>query len=89
MVCRSGLLKVAISRGFQSLSPQIVTRDKQDSLTGYVSALSISQINVPVEFQHGLSHDVRTNKTSPFQARVAYGQRLEPWIVELTKVGGK
>ena len=88
MVCRRGLLKVAISRGFQSLSPQIVTRDKQDSLSGYVSALSISQINVPVEFQYALEHDVRNNKIAPFRSRVAYGQRLEPWVVELTKVGG-
>lgn len=72
-----------VARG--QIRPQIVTRDKQDSLTGYVSALSISQINVPVEFQRALKHDVRTNKTAPFTARVAYGQRLEPWIVELTK----
>ena len=74
-----------ITRG--QLRPQIVTRDKQDRLSGYISALSISRINVPVAFQHALKHDERTNKTAPFEARVAYGQRLEPWIVALVEKG--
>jgi hypothetical protein len=69
------------------LRPQVVTHDKQDRLSGYISALSISQINVPVGFQHALKHDVRTNKTAPFEASVAYGQRLEPWIVALVERG--
>lgn len=72
-----------IARG--QLRPQIVTRDKQDRLSGYISALSISRINVPVEFQHALKHDERKNKTAPFEASVAYGQRLEPWIVALVE----
>jgi hypothetical protein len=74
-----------IARG--QLRPQIVTRDKQDRLSGYISALSISRINVPVEFQHALKHDERKNKTEPFEASVAYGQRLEPWIVALVEKG--
>lgn len=69
------------------LRPQVVTRDKQDTLSGYISALSIGRINVPVEFQHALKHDARTNKTAPFEASVAYGQRLEPWIVTLVEKG--
>jgi len=69
------------------LRPQIVTRDQQDRLSGYISALSISRINVPVEFQHALKHDERTNKTARFEASVAYGQRLEPWIVALVEKG--
>lgn len=69
------------------LRPQIVTHDKQDRLSGYISALSIGRINVPVEFQQALQHDERTNKTARFEASVAYGQRLEPWIVALVEKG--
>ena len=76
-----------IARG--QIRPQIVTQDKQDRLSGYISALSISQINVPVEFQHALKHDGQTSKPIPFEASVAYGQRLEPWIVALEGKGGK
>ena len=76
-----------IARG--QIRPQIVTLDKQDRLSGYISALSISQINVPVEFQHALKHDGQTSKPIPFEASVAYGQRLEPWIVALEGKGGK
>ena len=69
------------------LRPQIVTHDRQDRLSGYISALSISQINVPMQFQSALKHDGRTNKPLPFEAKVAYGQRLEPWIVALVEKG--
>lgn len=77
--------RYVIARG--QLRPQIVAYEKQDSLSGYISALSISQINVPVEFQQALKHDERTNKTARFEASVAYGQRLEPWIVALVEKG--
>ena len=76
-----------IARG--QLRPQIVTLDKQDRLSGYISALSVSQINVPVEFQQALKYDAQTSKPAPFEVRVAYGQRLEPWIVALEGKGGK
>lgn len=69
------------------LRPQIVTRDRQERLSGYISALSISRINVPVAFQPALQHDERTNKSARFEASVAYGQRLEPWIVALAGKG--
>jgi hypothetical protein len=76
-----------IARG--QLRAQIVTRDRQDRLSGHISALSISRINVPVAFQHALNRDERTNKTAHFEASVAYGQRLEPWIVTLVDKGGE
>ena len=63
--------------------PQVVTRDKQEKLSGTVSAISISQNNVPVEFQSALKHTVRNDKRVPFDATVAFGKRLEPWIVAL------
>lgn len=76
-----------IARG--QIRPQIVTQDKQDRLSGYISALSVSQINVPVEFQQALKYDAQASKPAPFAASVAYGQRLEPWIVALEGKGGK
>ena len=76
-----------IARG--QVRPQILTVDKQDRLSGYISALSISKINVPVEFQQALNYDSSTSKAKPFEASVAYGQRLEPWIVALQGQGGK
>lgn len=66
-----------------------MTRDRQDRLSGYISALGISRINVPLEFQQALKHDARTNKTARFEASVAYGRRLEPWIVGLVGKGGE
>lgn len=73
--------------------PQILTQqegqNRQDRLSGYISSLSISQINVPVEFQHALKYDAQTSKPVPFEASLAYGQRLEPWIVALIGKGGK
>ena len=76
-----------IARG--QIRPQMVTRDKQDRLSGNISALGVSQINVPVEFQNALRQDVQTNKPVRFEASVAYGKRLEPWILALTEKGGK
>jgi len=66
------------------IRPQLVRRDKQDILTGYISALSISQINVPVEFQQVLKQAARTSNAASFTATVAFGNRLEPWIVAFT-----
>ena len=66
--------------------PQYVTRNKQDQLSGHVSALSVRQINVPVEFQPVLEGAVPGNNKIRFSATVAWGQRLEPWLVDLRGV---
>jgi hypothetical protein len=66
------------------IRPQLVRSDKQDRLTGYISALSISQINVPVEFQQVLKQAAQISNAASFTATVAFGNRLEPWIVALT-----
>ena len=65
--------------------PQRVSRDRQDRMTGHISALSVAQINVPLEFQPALQRAAPTAKTASFSATVALGQRLEPWIVALTE----
>ena len=75
--------RTLIVRG--QIRPQRVTRDRQDNLTGHISALSVAQINVPLEFQPALKRAVAIDKTASFSATVAFGQRLEPWLVALTE----
>lgn len=73
----------AIVRG--TIRPWVVWDDNEATLAGHVSALSVSQINVPLAFrapfdrQHRRS--ARTGGNAPFTVTVAYGRRLEPWIV--------
>ena len=63
--------------------PQLVSHEKEDQLRGFISALSIGEINVPVEFQSVLLRPVPENTRVKFSASVAFGQRLEPWITAL------
>lgn len=65
--------------------PQRVTRDRQERLLGHISALSVAQINVPIEFQPALQRAAATAKTPSFSATLAFGKRLEPWIVALNE----
>jgi len=65
--------------------PQRVTRDRQDSLSGHIAALSIAQINVPLEFQPALKPPAAAAKAGSFSATVAFGRRLEPWLVALAE----
>ena len=67
------------------IRPQRVTRGKLDRLAGHVSALSVSQINVPLAFQPALKPVAATDKKPSFSATLAFGQRLEPWVVALTQ----
>ena len=69
--------------------PQFVSHEKEDQLRGSISALSISQINVPVEFQPVLLRATPENVSVKFSASVAFGQRLEPWITALSGEGAK
>jgi len=57
------------------------------SHSGYVSALNVEAINVPLEFRdtfEGATPDIEFAPTStskvPYEATVAFGKRLEPWI---------
>lgn len=68
------------------LRPQLTTRDKKTRVTGYLSTLAATQINVPHALRPGLEPALRQHKRtqldpSPhFEATLAVGQRLEPWI---------
>lgn len=69
-----------------TLRPQLVTREKKTRLTGYVSALAVAQINVPHALRPLLEPALRTPRRmadgsgAHFEATLAVGQRLEPWI---------
>lgn len=69
-----------------TLRPRLVTQDKQTRISGYVSALAVAQINVPHELRPMLEPVLRRNRPAAtetgaqFEATVAVGRRLEPWI---------
>jgi len=63
----------------------------QGKTAGYIDRISIDQINVPHEFHTVFAFRVRpaiermqTSGRRTFEAAVAFGQRLEPWLVGIT-----
>ena len=63
----------------------------QNKIAGYIDSLSIAEINVPHEFHAAFDKRVRpvigrmqTTGQGKFEASVAFGQRLEPWLVGIT-----
>lgn len=66
--------------------PRLETRDGKTRVTGYVSELAVKQINVPHAMRPVLEPVLRTPQRTPvapgirFEATLAVGQRLEPWI---------
>lgn len=81
--------RYSIVRG--QIRPQVIyNEDKQPLMTGYIKNVSAQSINVPVEFRdvfepmltENRKYDYFSNdKLPPFVATVAFGRRLEPWIV--------
>jgi hypothetical protein len=69
-----------------TLRPVLVTHDKKRRVTGYVSALAVTQINVPHALRPTLEPALRTVRRTAdapgphFEVTLAVGQRLEPWI---------
>jgi hypothetical protein len=73
----------AIARG--QVRPLVTGSALSLKLAGYVSELSIDEINVPLEFRNAFEHalpDAGTGMRRPvhFDATVAFGKRLEPWV---------
>ena len=62
---------------------------QSDKWVGRILGLTVREVNVPVEWQPALKGETRIegedNKTAPFIATLAYGKRLEPWLVALTE----
>jgi len=78
----------SIVRG--QIQPRITyDKKKQPLMTGYIKDVSAQSINVPVEFRDVFESTRKTqndgnannDKRPPFEATVAFGRRLEPWIV--------
>ncbi|WP_040066186.1 DUF4824 family protein [Pseudomonas batumici] len=73
----------------------VYTHDKQAMLTGYVNKMGVENINVPFAFRSVFEPMQRTiqengysasNDGSPsFEAAIAFGKRLEPWIVTVSE----
>ncbi len=69
-----------------TLRPRLVTYEKKTRLSGYVSALAVTQINVPHALRPLLEPALRTPRRmaddagAHFEATLAVGQRLEPWL---------
>ena len=66
--------------------PRLETRERKTWVTGYVSELAVPTVNVPHALRAGLEPVLRAPPRSPgglappFEATLAVGQRLEPWI---------
>lgn len=80
----------AIARG--QVRPLLPSSRRSSKLKGYVSELSVDEINVPLEFRNAFEHalpDATTGLRSParFDATVAFGKRLEPWITATARGG--
>lgn len=75
-----------------TVRPQLVTVDKVRRVGGYVSGIGVRQINVPFEQRPALEPALRNRHRTPkepgipFEATIAFGQRLEPWL-ESVRVG--
>lgn len=76
--------------------PQFYLHEKQKQFTGIISGLSITEINVPVDFRQGFPPLASpggmgaASQPRHFEAEIAFGKRLEPWIIVLSgKVGSE
>jgi hypothetical protein len=61
-----------------------------EKVRGYVSGLSVGSINVPFALRDVFGsaeqvNDIDQRNRAPFEATVAFGKRLEPWITEAAK----
>ena len=63
----------------------------QNKIAGYIDRISIDEINVPHEYHTAFDTRVRlaigrmqTSGQRMFEASVAFGQRLEPWLVRIS-----
>jgi hypothetical protein len=69
-----------------TVRPRLATHEKKTRVTGYVSALAVTQINVPHALRPVLEPALRKHKRTAddpaphFDAVIVVGQRLEPWI---------
>jgi hypothetical protein len=77
------LARYAIVRG--QVQPQLRSENRASRLLGYISEISIHEINVPFEFRDVFEFAPQMGenyqpKPLPYDVTVNFGKRLEPWI---------
>ncbi len=80
----------AIVRG--RVHPLVTGAGRSLRLSGYLGELSVDEISVPLEFRSVFEHALPAGATgvgSParFDATVAFGKRLEPWLTAAVRSG--
>jgi hypothetical protein len=69
-----------------TVRPRLVSHGGKTQVSGYVSAIAVSEINVPHALRPMLEPVLRRNRSRvdgagpPFEVTLAVGQRLEPWL---------
>lgn len=77
-----------IVKAVLSLRSHYDSKKKKYAFRCYVSKLSIPKINVPLKFHHILNSALsqgnkRKNRTPRYQVTLAFGSRLEPWVISV------
>lgn len=76
--------KYGIVRG--QVRPYVTQHDRESRLLGYISALSVAEITVPLDYRPIFEPVLKTGRTPlsgaalPYEVTVAFGKRLEPWV---------
>jgi hypothetical protein len=83
--------RYAIVRG--QLRPALVGSGHAAELSGYISELSIGEINVPHAFREVFEPALRDlargqRNGMAYEVTVAFGKRLEPWITAVSRNAG-
>lgn len=60
--------------------------DGRPSLRGYISDVAVTQLHLPVQFHPALQNENGDGR-GKFLATIAWGQRLEPWVVDVQAMG--
>ncbi len=68
---------------------RLLRADKSDEVRGHIMAMNVNVLNVPYALRSvfedpAQSHPDRRRNSAPFEATVAVGKRLEPWITAAT-----
>lgn len=86
--------RLIIAKGV--VKPGYRYNNKKEEVYGYISKLSVEMIHVPLEHRKMFDsildkYDARINNSGSYhyQVQLAYGQRLEPWIVSVKSRNNK
>ena len=72
------------------MRPRLLREQGKTRVAGYISSIAVTQINLPHALRPALEGALIKHKRSDeepfphFEATLAIGQRLEPWLESLT-----